>query len=370
MRTSFRRSFLPAALLLSGPLAACSVERSEDGTALVRRGDDVLASGSEIRLADSVTGDLMVSAGDVQFAGATGGDYLGAAGNQVIGGRIAGDMRAAGGNVVVESLIERNATIAGGNIVLDESAAVERSAYLAGGTVRVDGRVGSALSATGGSVVLNGRVGGDVVVTAGELRVGPGAEIAGALRYSVPVDEVTIDPAARITGEVVVLPVRDWRRTWMLLRVLWALGFLVAGAVAVALFPRLAAAAADAVSEHPGMAALAGIMWLVLVPVAAAIVAVTLVGIPLAVIALLVWLVLAYLGRAVVALWLGRRILGEHAGEERAGALLGFLVGAIILLLISGVVPVLGRLVLLAATIVGLGALLVCWRHPRAAVAN
>jgi hypothetical protein len=146
-----------------------------------------------------------------------------------------------------------------------------------------------------------------------------------------------------------------------LFRALLLVGFLVAGAVAVALAPRLAVDAAERVRERPGHAALVGILWLVLVPIAAVIVAVTLVGLPLALLACGVYLLAAYLGRVVLALWLGQLLFDARADGGRGGIVVGFLAGAIILAIL-GLVPVLGGLVWLVATIVGTGALLAALR--------
>lgn len=346
-------------LLLLGPVllaSTLSCRRSEPQNKVMRNGEDVLASGGAPTLMDSVPGDAIVAGGDVSFAGSTGGDYLGAGGKQTITGRIHGSIRAAGGEIHVAAAVARNATIVGGSIALDSAAVIGRNAYLLGGDVQVNGSVREGLVASGGSVTLNGMVGRDVQINGGELRIGPRAQIAGNLRYRVPAKNVHIDSAARIAGTVTALQVsRAWGPgPWHLL---WMLGFLVVGAIVVALFPRFTADAAEILPRRPGLSALVGLGWIIVVPIAICIAVITIIGIPLALVATAVYIVLLYLGRATIAVWLGRRVLGVRALAGRQGVLVNFLVGGLILVIV-GIIPVIGSWMMAIATVLGLGTIL------------
>lgn len=342
-------------LVLASSTLACGGPKPDNENGATRHGEDVLASGGEPTVTDSVPGDAILTGGDVRFSGVTGGDYLGAGGRQTIGGRIHGSLRAAGGEIHVTAAVDRNTTIAGGEIVLDSAAVITRNAYLIGGRIQVRGTVHEGLLASGGSVILNGVVGRDVQVAAGALRVGPRAQIAGNLRYRVKAENVHIDPAARISGTVTALPVKGRGA----LGVLWMFGFsfLVAGAIVVALVPRFATEAAEILRERPGRSALVALGWIILVPVAIILAAITIIGIPLALVTAAVYVIVLYLGRVPLAVWIGNRVLGARARTGRQGALVNFLVGGFILLVV-GLVPVVGPLAMLIATILGLGALL------------
>jgi hypothetical protein len=91
------------------------------------------------------------------------------------------------------------------------------------------------------------------------------------------------------------------------------------------------------------------------VPLVAALIAVTVVGIPLALITLALYAIALYLGRAVVALWLGGRLLGDRAVAGTGGLVISFLLGAVILLVLA-MIPWIGGLVSALATLVGVGA--------------
>jgi len=115
----------------------------------------------------------------------------------------------------------------------------------------------------------------------------------------------------------------------------------------------------------PGRSALFGVGWLILVPIAACIALITIIGMPLALLTVAIYVVLLYLGRLAVAIWLGRLILGARARTGRQGVLVNFLVGGLLLILI-GIVPFVGGFITLIATVLGLGALLLraqAWRE-------
>jgi hypothetical protein len=343
---------LTGSLLLASTLA-CR-RREEPQNVLVRRGDDVVATGSMATVMDSVPGDAILFSGDASFGGIAGGDYLGAGGKQAITGRIHGSLRAAGGQIHVAAAVDRNVSIAAGAIGLDSAAVITRNAYLFGGNVQVDGTVRGSLVAYGGAIVLNGVVGGDVDVGAGSLRIGPHAQIAGNVRYRVRSGQAHIDPAAHITGKVTSLPVTN---RWGLWHLLWIFGFLVLGAVTVALVPRFMAEAAEILPLRPGRSALVGVGWVVLVPIAVCVAAITIIGLPLALLMTAIYLSLMCVGSIPFSIWLGQLLLSSRARKGREGALINFLFGGF-LLLVFGIIPIVGGWVSLVAVVLGLGTIL------------
>jgi hypothetical protein len=351
---------LSGAVLMVSTLSCRNSERPQNE--VTRRGEDVIASGSTPTVMDSVAGDAILAGGDVSFGGVTGEDYLGAGGKQAITGRIHGSLRAVGGEIHVAAAIDRNTAIVGGRVELDPAAVIGRNAYIVGGAIQVNGTVQGGLLAYGGAIILDGVVGRDVDVVGGALRVGPHAKIAGNLRYRVPAGKVHIDPAARITGTVTALPVSNRGALW---RVIWILGFLLVGAVVVALFPRFMAEAAEILPERPGRSALVGLGWGILVPIAICIAAITIIGLPLAFLTAAVYVVVVCVASVPFAVWLGRLLLGARARAGREGALVNFLVGGFFLF-VAGIIPVVGGWVSLIAGVLGLGTILLQAQSLRA----
>lgn len=368
MKPFARRRPLPAAVWLSLILwSACrGIPAIPGEDNVVRRGGDLVAAGRAVHVSDSIPGDVMAVGGDVGFSGSAGGDFLGAGGRQEVAGSIGGSARIAGGEVRMSATVGRNATLAGGRVDVTDPAEIAGNAYVTGGEVRVAGSVGRMLQVAGGSVGLNGTF-GDVSVTADRLRVGPGAVIRGSLRHRVQPANVSIDPSARIEGEIVALPAAERRDGRAAFRFLWRLAFLLTGAVAIAVFPGLARSAAEALRSRAGLAAGLGVLWLIGAPVLVLALAMTVIGIPLALIVTAVYTASLYIGPAVLGLWLGRLIF-RGRGESRSGLVGTFLVGGLIMLLAT-LIPYVGPAVLLLAAVAGAGALVTALVQLRPATA-
>lgn len=357
MRTWRSRRRIGWTLSLLLLLAGCGGGSEQRKTMIVRRGGDLVGTGQTVRVSDSVPGDVMLAGGELAFSGTVAGDYLGAGGDQAVSGNIGGSARAAGGNVEVSAQITRNVTIAGGNVELQQAGSIAGNAYLAGGNVEVDGTVTGLLRATAGDVTINGTV-GDVNVSAGSLTIGPGARIDGDLRYRVPADRVEIAPGATITGQRIPLPARDWMGVWRMMRLVWALGFLLSGVVLIALFPSAARRVSDSVRSHPGVAVGLGVLWIFLIPIVIGIAAVTIVGIPLALLLFGTYLIVFHLAGIVLSLALGQLVLRDANGSGRGRLIAAFLLGGVALILLS-MIPVVGGFFVLLALLIGSGAILV-----------
>jgi cytoskeletal protein CcmA (bactofilin family) len=344
-------------VLLASPALACGapIPDVDDGVR-VRRGGDLVSGRAQVTVRDTLPGDVMAAGRDVLFTGVAGGDLLLAGGRHRVGGSTAGSVRAAGSDIRIGGEIGRNVTAAGSRVVLERRARVVGNSYLVGRSVRVDGTAGGLVRIAAQEVVLTGRITGDVLVEASRLRIGPEAVIEGDLRYRLRRgEEPAIEAGARIDGEVYPLSPRPRIPVRATLRILALVGFLVAGAVLVALLPGLSQAAQARVGARPLSAFATGILLLLLVPVLLALLAVTVIGIPLALVAAALFGVTVYLAPVVSALWVGRLLLRGSTYPERPELVGAFLLGGV-LLGVLGLVPWVGPAVLALATIFGLGA--------------
>lgn len=162
-----------------------------------------------------------------------------------------------------------------------------------------------------------------------------GARIGGRLERRPPAVSAPPSPGTRLWGHI--LPM---------------LRFAVAGLVLLALFPRAGAAVEATLGRAPLAALLLGFGLLVGVPVAAVLLGVTRVGLPLAFIGGAAYLVLLYVGQIPVALGVGRWFTRRSGpeGSPRHWAI-PFLAGTLLLYAVRAA-PYLGGIV---------GFLMVCW---------
>jgi len=141
--------------------------------------------------------------------------------------------------------------------------------------------------------------------------------------------------------------------------VLWFAGVFFVGALFLVLFPSLSVRAAETIRRNPWQSAGLGFAILACAPIAAVVLLVTIVGIPLALLLVPLYLLLVFLGWIVAALFIGQRGLAVLRGTapDSTGWRLLALVLALLALSLVRHVPFVGGIVVFMALITGIGAL-------------
>ncbi len=298
--------------------------------------------------------DLIRIGGDVDVSDATGGSLTAFGGRVAVDAPVAGDLRAAGGQIEVGS-----------------GAAIEGSASLAGGHITVQGPIHGNLRAAGGQITIDGPVTGDASIAGGTLSLGPDARIAGKLVFRG--GELHQSPAAQVAGGVEHVrrghhyestPMNRFTRGWAWTAALLVLAALIAGAL-----PGPSQRLALELRERPWLTALLGFLALSAIPLAAILLMVTIIGIPIGILALVLYGVLLLVGYVWLAVVLGGLILDRFHAET--AALTAWRVGAAMLAMlvmaILGRMPYVGGALKLAALAVGMGMIVgAVMRHTQA----
>ena len=246
-----------------------------------------------------------------------------------------------------------------GRLVVPEGETVQTAMIFSGEAV-IDGTVSDWLVVFNGRTEITGTVGEDVIVFNGEVLLRSGARVGGDV---VSLEEPQIEEGATVAGNVSDLATR-WnfyditfggRLAWWLAS---TVSTLVLGLVLLLLAPRLDPASVRAIRDRLGPTIGFGLLVFVLLPIIAALLLATIVGVPLG-LSLLFALGLVYLiGYVVGTLALGRLVVKEPTSRYVA-----FLVGWAALRVIA-LVPFLGGIAWLVVTVLGLGTL---WVAARAA---
>jgi hypothetical protein len=214
-----------------------------------------------------------------------------------------------------------------------------------------------------GSADLNGATLDAVAVVGSQLEIGAGTVVYGKVQRLDSIVHQT--DTADLQGGIVDLGPGFFELGGAIaaaLLLLW-IGFGVANVVAGLLLAGLAArqmrAAEDLISRQPALAAVAGLLGAILVPVAAIVLFPTVVLAPLGFGILVVALpLMAFGGYLVAAVWVGEwllRLLGSRA--ERQRPYLATTLGVVVLGVL-GLIPVVG-LVVAIASVLGFGAVIV-----------
>lgn len=246
---------------------------------------------------------------------------------------------------------EEATVVINGDVTVERGETVE-GVFIANGDARIAGRVDGDVVLAAGDALVSGRIDGNLVTIAGQARLLPTASVGGDLVYGDERPQVA--PAATVGGSV---EKEDWPGSIELFPFIGAFVFWLAMSISAAVLgilllliaPRAADALFAQARERIGPTIAIGIAIFIVLPLAALLAAITLVGLPLGIGIGLALLPLAAIAYVTSAWALGRAIVKPPRGQ-----ILAFLAGLAILRALA-LVPILGVLVWLAAVVVGMG---------------
>lgn len=356
--------------LVSGVVCALfpsALPAQETGATVILRGtltDNTYVAGGTIDVLGDIERDLMAAGGTVNVRQLVKGDVTVAGGSVNLSGRVGDDIRAAGGTVMIGSQVGGDVVAAGGTVTLAPEAQVGGRAWLSGGRVTVAGRVARELKVAAASASVAGAVDGDVRITAQTIEILPTARIKGDLSYMSP-KPAWIDPGAQIQGRVLYtqsdLPARAGRMALLMLvlaRIALLAGLVACGLILLWLFPGFTVSAARAIGRDPWKSLGLGFLLFITTPIAAIVLMITIVGIPVGLTLAALYavaLLLAYLTAAVFLGELGTRLVGRGPERSAGGRMLSLVLALVVLALI-GLIPIAGWIIVWLAVVTGLGA--------------
>jgi cytoskeletal protein CcmA (bactofilin family) len=330
-------------------------------------GRNVYSAGATVRPDTNVDGDYVAAGGSVVIDQPVKGDVTIVGGSVSVRAPVGDDVRTAGGDVTIESTIAGELFAAGGNIALGKGSRIANSATLYAGSVTVDGKIDGPLKVGAQRVTINGEVNGDVRLYAEKIELGPTARIVGTLQYPISADLKKSEGAAvsgAITRAIPDVTAREWHKDMRSANPMWAgsvftfVALLACAAVLLVVFPTFSDQASSAIQNSPGQAAALGFASLLLVPMLAGMLFITILGIPLGMAVLMLFPALLLLGYVVGVLYIARS--GEIAVRKDTSrsfaTSIGFFALALVLMMLIARLPFVGPLALIVITIIGTGA--------------
>lgn len=333
---------------------------------------DVWAAGASVSVRGTVLNDVWAAGAIVNVAATTGADVWAAGSRVRISGRVGDMLSVSGAEVDIDARVAGDTRVAGAQVVVAPGAVLNGKLRAAGAVIRFDGRGGSGVDLSGAEVTFNGDTTGNVTIRAQKVRIGDNASIGGDLEiYSE--EKPDIAQTAQIGGRLVSLGLEDAD---------WPDGEGFPGLLMVFLTPLIVALSAfilgllfiwrargtveqtiDTFVERPGGALLRGVLTLLTVTLGAVLLVVVLIGFPLGLALLLAVPAILILGFTSAGLSIGEWI-GNRAGESRsAGGRIGLMALGIAALMLAGLIPFAGAIIVLVAVLMGLGALAITLRQ-------
>jgi len=326
---------------------------------------DLIGWAQTISITGEVTGDLWVGGQGITIQGRVGDSARVFCNSLVVQGEIDGDLMVFAQTVTLSPGAVVTGDIVGLVQILNIDGTIGGRLKTGGQTVNLRGEVLGDVEATVGEFRLSGTIGGDANITCDTLKVEPESTVEGNLAYSARQPLEDLEGMNVVAGSIEFEEKVDEEETeedsgfslsWLLWRLVILGWSFIVGAVLIAMF-RKQVPAMEAAIERETLASFGvGFVLAIPLPVAALIVCILVVTIPLSMITLALWGIGWYAAHLAVSVWLGRRIL-SLAGSGDPSPYLGLLIGLVIYKLVLWI-PFLGFVVYFLTVFLGLGALL------------
>lgn len=344
--------------------AALAVVFKSGGEVIVPKGrvidDDLFVAGSNVVIDGTVNGDVFAFAGDLTVRGNIRGELFAFAGNVTIEDTIWGPARIFSGDIKSGGHIAGNYTLFGGKVRMNGS--LGRDATIKCGEAIISGTVGRDLGLEAKTATVSGAVGNDAYLRARSLTLGKLA-VGRDLVYKTPAQfDLPAEVVARGKTTWEELRVEKGHKTHSALRGIkaffhwiWFLGALVVGLIVIALSRKQSLVIAETMNTDFWRSLGIGALWLILMPAAAIIVGLTLVGLPVAAFGLFAYVTVLYLSTVFFSLLLGQKIFALFK-KPAISPYAALLLGLVIVFLLT-LVPFLGLAIRLFVAALGGGAI-------------
>jgi cytoskeletal protein CcmA (bactofilin family) len=258
-----------------------------------------------------------------------------------------------------------NVRMFAGKIALGQATDIAGDLKAGGGDVGITGHVAGDVKVAAGRVLFDGRADKSVSIEADELIVGPNAVIGGDL-VILGDTKSTVDPAAKVTGQTRNDSSQSWfygprvdPRPGQFGFSLFIAGTAILTGIGLMLLGRANFDDAASLARHrPISRFLIGLIVFILLPIAAIILAVTVIGIPLSVGLLLFLPFLVLIGHATASLGIADWILNRAGTPRSIGRSILYLILGAIGIELLGLIPFVGPLIGFSALLAGAGAFL------------
>lgn len=376
------RKWLTLAGVLALALLILPIASKADGRSAYLPLDQVksgnyAAAGDQVEVAGKVASDVYAAGGTVLVSGEVGGDIIAVGGKVRITGPVVGNVRVLGGEVELASSVGRNVTVAGGSILLAPGSHVQGHVLVAGGEVEMRGTIEGDVSVAAGQVTMAGNTRGTVELwldKEGSLRVLDSAVADGPIRYRAA-KSAEVAAGAKLQQAPEMLPLKDYsgsrdRGNRWFGEMMWFFGLAVLAMALVYIAPRKAQEIAEEALTKPWQSLGWGALWLILVPITAIILMVTLIGMPLAFVLVAMYFVSLFGAQVAVSVAVGWYLRSKETFKTmQSWKMLPIVLVGLLVYRLATAIPVLGALVSFVAILWGLGAIVRVQRRMLATLA-
>lgn len=299
-----------------------------------------------------IEGDAYIAGNGIKLSGNVAGDVI-VAGNtlDIYVENVGGSVRLAGSTVNIGGNINRNITAIGATINIKEGTSAN-GVYVSAGEVEFLGEAEDVFISAD-KVNLNGIIYGNVNIECNELIIGENTKVDGEIKVKASTEptilgEFDSDKIEFTLSKEYENKSDTYNRAFFIEKILSLITALILSLLLVLMCKRYLFKAKEYTIDRPWLPFLIGFATLIILPILALLVCITIIGIPIAFIALIIYGVLIYLAPVVSGIVLGEIIF------KNMNLYLSALIGTIFIKVIM-FIPYVGGVVLFACVLLSLG---------------
>jgi cytoskeletal protein CcmA (bactofilin family) len=302
--------------------------------------DDIAAIGSEIIVDGDTRGNVFLMGGEIYLNGESHNSVYMMGGELQLNGLLWKNAYLFGGDILVNGTVHGDLNVYGGNIELGEKAEIYGMVRIRGGNVELDGRIEGPVNVEAENLTLLGTINNDVSVDAKNVERELGSLVTGSFH------EGDFDEDWDFFS-------REHRKHRRGFSMAFFISSLLIGLLWQRLFPINLKRAGTLLQQKTVSMGLWGMIYIILIPIAAIILLVGVVTIPVSIILMSAYAFSFFLGQFPVAVLLGN-LLGQNSEAYRRGYL-PLIVGLIIFHL-GLKIPIINALLMSFWFVAGFGA--------------
>jgi len=340
---------------------------------------DLFVAGESVDISGIIDGDLYVAAQNVKITGTVTGSVFSAGQSIHMAGTVENGFKAAGQTVIVSGKVGRSVLGAAQTFTVAETATVGGSVSVAAQSVALDTAIPGSLLAGGQQLNLNGPVDGPIKAAAETLFLGQRAMINNNLDYlsAQPLQgnlsaahrgkiqryQPSEEQMERLSNQQQSLKKDSFSQhaargvlgAGLVFAALQLLIMCLIGAIALKISPAKLRQADQNLRQTSLMVFAKGFAAILLLPVVAIMLMITIVGFPLGLITLAGWFTLMYFSSIPVALSIGSSVFNRTGQKRNTHFPIFELVTGLVILSLIGFIPVVNVVVGALVLFLGVG---------------
>ncbi len=331
----------------------------------------------DLVIEEDIEGDLYAFGSNVQIDGNVTGDVIAAGANVIINGNISDDLRVVGAKVIINGQVGKNVTVGAAELTFGEMSRVNGSVIAGAGDSMFAGEINGKLWLGSGNAILAGDFNNDVEVNADNLTSRSSVYIAGDLKARVGADSTAEASLTQdqVGGKIDISrqPVKESTQTKKvkvdskkvgsalvvaeIVKIVFKfITGMIVGSLALYFLPQVSKKVVSYLTTNPLASLGYGFATLILVPIAALLLMVMVVTLPLGVFSLFVYIMMLMAAKWVsakaIGTWLAKLVDEKWLKNDYVQLALGLFI-----LFTIGAIPVLGWAVKAVSLFLGTGAL-------------